>query len=207
MRNRFIVIPVIASTIAAAGYSNFRINSLEKQNNALRNQLEDQQQERDKYETINKTVDEIREINAKNVDLVVYESNDTDYNLNVKDNGWFDLNANIDTTFKYMVCADLSRCDISIAQDKVFVHVNPQDISLKEISISQPNITYDTNLVTRFQGKRLIELEKEIICHAYDDIEKIVDKDYTLNEELFKMNLINKLNRLYDSANVEVVFK
>lgn len=207
MRNRFIVIPVIASTIATAGYSNFRINSLEKQNNALKNQLEDQQQERDKYETINKTVDEIKEINAKNIDLVVFESNKTDYNLDVKDNGWFDLNANINTTFKYMVCADLSRCDISFTQDKVFVHVNPEDISLKEISISQPNITYDTNLVTRFQGKRLIDLEKEIICHAYDDIEKIVHKDYTLNEELFKMNLINKLNRLYNSTNVEVVFK
>lgn len=205
MKKSKLVVPILIGSIAATGFvANFKIIAKPKQEPKELKSLESN----DKYFVSNKTVDEIKEINKKNIDLIVFESDYTHHNLSITDSGIInDIKATTNTEFKYTVTTDLSKCKVTSAKDKIFVHVKKKDIKIKDITINETNISYDTNIFTNLQGKRLIDLESVAIKETYNNIQREVNKQYKLNKELYKLNLSDKLNRLYDSNNVTVLFE
>lgn len=204
MKRNKLVVPVLIGSIAATGFvANFKIARPKQEPKELKS-LESN----NKYSVSNKTVDEIKEINKKNIDLIVFESDYTDHSLSITDSGILnDIEATTDTEFKYTVTTDLSKCKVTSTNDKIFVHIKEKDIKLKDITINETNISYDTNIFTNLQGKRLIDLESVVIKETYNNIQREVSKQYKLNKELYKLNLSDKLNRLYDSDNVTVLFE
>lgn len=206
MKKRFVVVPVLVSTLAASGGATLKIKSLEAENSKLKTEIENTVKE-EPLVTYKKTVDDIKEINEENIDLIVYESDYTNYSLDSKDERFLGIDSQANANFKYTVTIDLSKREITQVGDKILVHVSQEDIVLKDISIERPNVSYDTNIVTSFYGNRIIETEKSMLKELYDGIDREVHKNFKLNEKKFKLNLIQKLDELYDSDNVHVVFE
>ena len=206
MKKRFVVVPVLVSTLAASGSATLKIKSLEAENAKLQKEIEDTVKE-EPLVSYSKTVEDIREINEENIDLIVYESDYTNYALESKDERFLGIDSRANADFKYTVTIDLSKRDITQVGDKILVHINQDDIILKDISIEKPNVSYDTNIMTSFYGNRIIETEKSMLKELYDGIDREVHKSFKLNKEKFKLNLIQKLDELYDSDNVHVVFE
>lgn len=200
-KKKFIIVPLLVTALTTTGYTTLKIKTLEKENESLKSA----QRENKNTVEYNKTVEEIREINKRNIDLVVFESDYTKYSLDVEDSRLLGINASAYTEFKYLVVTDLSKSDITTVKDKIIVHIDHKDIQLKEICTQKPKINYNTNMITSLCGNRITETEKSILTELYEGVEREVDKDYALNEELFKLNLIDKLERLYDSDNVSVI--
>lgn len=200
-KKKFIIVPLLVTALTTTGYTTLKIKTLEKENESLKSA---QRENKDTVE-YTKSVEEIKEINKRNIDLVVFESDYTKYSLDIDDSRLLGIDASAYTEFKYLVVTDLSKSDITTVKDKIIVHINPKDIQLKEICTKEPKIKYDTNIITSLCGNRITETEKNILDELYEGVEREVDKDYLLNEELFKLNLIDKLERLYDSDNVSVI--
>lgn len=160
------------------------------------------------YQVNAKSIGEIEEINKKNIDLVVYESDKTDYSTSIKDEGLFlDIIVDAKTKFNFLVTMDLRKVELTKAKDKILVSINPLDIKLKTVSIDKPTLEYDTSILTRMQGQRLIDLESATITKVYDDINAECKKEFNLNQELYKKNLKYKLEKLYDCDNVIIIFE
>ena len=206
MKKRFVVVPVLVSTLAASGGATLKIKSLEAENAKLQKEIEETVKE-EPLVSYSKTVEDIREINEENIDLIVYESDYTNYALESKDERFLGIDSRANADFKYTVTIDLSKRDITQVGDKILVHISQDDIVLKDISIEKPNVSYDTNIMTSFYGNRIIETEKSMLKELYDGIDREVHKSFKLNKEKFKLNLIQKLDELYDSDNVHVVFE
>ena len=206
MKKRFVVVPVLVSTLAASGGATLKIKSLEAENAKLQKEIEETVKE-EPLVSYSKTVEDIREINEENIDLIVYESDYTNYSLDSKDERFLGIDSQANANFKYTVTIDLSKREITQVGDKILVHVSQEDIVLKDISIERPNVSYDTNIMTSFYGNRIIETEKSMLKELYDGIDREVHKNFKLNKEKFKLNLIKKLDELYDSDNVHVVFE
>lgn len=206
MKKRFVVVPVLVSTLAASGGATLKIKSLEAENAKLQKEIEETVKE-EPLVSYSKTVEDIREINEENIDLIVYESDYTNYALESKDERFLGIDSKANADFKYTVTIDLSKRDITQVGDKILVHISQDDIVLKDISIEKPNVSYDTNIMTSFYGNRIIETEKSMLKELYDGIDREVHKNFKLNKEKFKLNLIQKLDELYDSDNVHVVFE
>lgn len=206
MKKRFVVVPVLVSTLAASGGATLKIKSLEAENAKLQKEIEETVKE-EPLVSYSKTVEDIREINEENIDLIVYESDYANYALESKDERFLGIDSRANADFKYTVTIDLSKRDITQIGDKILVHISQEDIVLKDISIERPNVNYDTNIMTSFYGNRIIETEKSMLKELYDGIDREVHKNFKLNKEKFKLNLIQKLDELYDSDNVHVVFE
>ena len=206
MKKRFVVVPVLVSTLAASGGATLKIKSLEAENSKLKTEIENTVKE-EPLVSYSKTVEDIREINEENIDLIVYESDYTNYALESKDERFLGIDSKANADFKYTVTIDLSKRDITQVGNKILVHISQDDIVLKDISIERPNVSYDTNIMTSFYGNRIIETEKSMLKELYDGIDREVHKNFKLNKEKFKLNLIQKLDELYDSDNVHVVFE
>lgn len=206
MKKRFVVVPVLVSTLAASGGATLKIKSLEAENAKLQKEIEETVKE-EPLVSYSKTVEDIREINEENIDLIVYESDYTNYALESKDERFLGIDSRANADFKYTVTIDLSKREITQVGDKILVHISQEDIVLKDISIERPNVNYDTNIMTSFYGNRIIETEKSMLKELYDGIDREVHKNFKLNKEKFKLNLIQKLDELYDSDNVHVVFE
>ena len=206
MKKRFVVVPVLVSTLAASGGATLKIKSLEAENAKLQKEIEETVKE-EPLVSYSKTVEDIREINEENIDLIVYESDYTNYALESKDERFLGIDSRANADFKYTVTIDLSKRDITQVGNKILVHISENDIVLKDISIEKPNVSYDTNIMTSFYGNRIIETEKSMLKELYDGIDREVHKNFKLNKEKFKLNLIQKLDELYDSDNVHVVFE
>ena len=207
MKKRYIVAPILAGTLAVSGYATAKIKLLQAENAKLKTEIEKTSKPKEVVVEYKKTVDDIKEINEKNIDLIVYESDLTNYKLDSEDERLLGIDAHADAKFKYTVTIDLSKRDITQAGDKIMVHISANDIKLKDITINQPNIKYDTNIVTSLYGNRIIETETSILSELYNGIDREVKKDYNLNKEKFKLNLLNKLNDLYDCEDVLIVFE
>ena len=200
-KKKFIIVPLLVTALTATGYTTLRIKTLEKENESLKSA----QRENKNTVEYNKTVEEIREINKRNIDLIVFESDYAKFNLDIEDSRLLGIDANAYTEFKYLVATDLSKSDITTVKDRIIVHIDPDNIKLKEICTQKPKIKYNTNIITSLCGNRIAETEKSILTELYEGVEQEVNKDYVLNEELFKLNLIDKLERLYDSDNVSII--
>lgn len=207
MKKRYIVAPILAGTLAVSGYATAKIKLLQAENTKLKAEIEKTPKKEVVEVEYKKTVDDIKEINEKNIDLIVYESDLTNYKLDSEDERLLGIDAHADAKFKYTVTIDLSKRDITQAGDKIMVHISTNDIKLKDVTINKPNIKYDTNIVTSLYGNRIIETETSILSELYNGIDREVKKDYNLNKEKFKLNLLNKLNDLYDCEDVLIVFE
>jgi len=200
--NKYVMTPVLVGSMVVTGYSTAKMKYVEHENNKLKKEMESKV---DKPIVYNITVEDIEEINRKNVELIVFESGFSEYSMDIEDNTIFGINSQIKANFRYLVTIDMSKSKISTSNDMILVHVDLDDIKLKEIVITQPNISYDTNFITRLRGKKIIELEAKMLTKVYDGIDKEVDKDFKSNKETYKLNLIDKLNKLYDSDHVKVI--
>ena len=207
MKKRYIVAPILAGTLAVSGYATAKIKLLQAENAKLKTEIEKTSKPKEVVVEYKKTVEDIKEINEKNIDLIVYESDLTNYKLDSEDERLLGIDAHANAKFKYTVTIDLSKRDVLQAGDKIMVHISANDIKLKDITINQPNIKYDTNIVTSLYGNRIIETETSILSELYNGIDREVKKDYNLNKEKFKLNLLNKLNDLYDCEDVLIVFE
>lgn len=203
MKKRYIWAPILIGVLSVSGYSAFRIKTLENENKSLKTKIDEKDQKSSDYKV---TVGDIKEINKNNIDLIVYESDYVDYRLNSNDDTFMiGIDAKITTRFKYKVVTDLSKCKISKTNDLILVHVKEKDLKLKEIIVERPDLEYDTNIISGLRGTKIIETESDLLIKSYNDIDRIVNREYKLNKELFKINLINKMEKLYKSQDVKVV--
>ena len=191
-----LIVPVLTGTIIVSGYTGIKYKLLEKENNQLKHELEktNKKDSNISYET---TVEDIKEINRKNVNLILYESDYTKYNTKLNDDSLFGINASINTKFKYDVVIDLSKASVDKIGDKIVVTINKSDIKLHDIEVKKVNIVYDLNIFTQLRGNKIVDIESEILVKTYDDIDRLVNKDYKLNKELYELRLIEKLEKIY----------
>ena len=198
-----LIVPVLTGTIIVSGYTGIKYKLLEKENNQLKQELEktNKKDSNISYET---TVEDIKEINRKNVNLILYESDYTKYNTKLNDDSLFGINASINTKFKYDVVIDLSKASVDKIGDKIVVTINKSDIKLHDVEVKKVNIVYDLNIFTQLRGNKIVDIESEILVKTYDDIDRLVNKDYKLNKELYELRLIEKLEKIYP-FNVDVI--
>lgn len=203
MKKRYIWTPILIGVLSVSSYSVFRIKTLENENKSLKTKIDEKDSKSSDYKV---TVGDIKEINKDNIDLIVYESDYVDYRLNSNDDTFMiGIDASVTTRFKYKVVTDLSKCKISKTNDLILVHVKEKDLKLKEIIVERPDLEYDTNIISGLRGTKIIETEGDLLIKSYKDIDRIVNREYKLNKELFKMNLINKMEKLYKSQDVKVI--
>ena len=197
-----LIVPVLTGTLIFSCYGYSKYKALETENNQLKQKLDNNKNDNDiSYKT---SVDEIKEINNKNINLILYESDFTNYNASLDDYTFFGIDADVNTKFKFNVVIDLSKAETNIHKDKIMVNINKEDIKLNTIEIDRVKIDYHLNIINQFRGNRIVELESEIMTKTYDEIERIVTKEYKLNKELYQLRLIEKLNKLYPQ-DVEVI--
>ena len=205
MKKRYIIVPILIGTMAISSYTILKVKHLENENSNLKNELRNKQKTKTEYKV---SVDDIKEINKKNADLIIYETDYTNYNLESKDSTFLvGIDAKMTTKFKYKVGIDLSKSEISESNGEITVTVDSNNIQLKEIIVSRPKLTYDTNFVSAMRGNRIIDIEAELIHKSYDDIEEIIHEEFSTNKEIFKMNLSDKLKTIYKLDNVNIVIK
>ena len=205
MKKRYIIVPILIGTMAISSYTILKVKHLENENSNLKNELRNKQKTKTEYKV---SVDAIKEINKKNADLIIYETDYTNYNLESKDSTFLvGIDAKMTTKFKYKVGIDLSKSEISESNGEITVTVDSNNIQLKEIIVSRPKLTYDTNFVSAMRGNRIIDIEAELIHKSYDDIEEIIHEEFSTNKEIFKMNLSDKLKTIYKLDNVNIVIK
>ena len=81
---KYVVTPVLVGSMVVTGYSTVKMKYVSHQNEKLKKELET------KVEAppivYNVTVEDIEEINRKNVDLIVYESDFSSYTMDMVDN-------------------------------------------------------------------------------------------------------------------------
>lgn len=205
MKKRYIIVPILIGTIAVSSYTILKVKHLENENNNLKSELRDKQKTKTEYKI---SVDDIKEINKKNADLIIYETDYANYNLESKDSTFLvGIDAKMTTKFKYKVGIDLSKSEITESNGVITVTVDSNNIQLKEIIVSRPKLTYDTNFVSVMRGNKIIDIETELIQKSYDDIEEIIHEEFTSNKEIFKMNLQDKLETIYKLGNVNIIIK
>ena len=197
-----LIVPVLTGTLIFSCYGYSKYKALETENNQLKQKLDNNKNDNDiSYKT---SVDEIKEINNKNINLILYESDFTNYNASLDDYTFFGIDADVNTKFKFNVVINLSKAEINNHKDKIIVNINKEDIRLNTIVIDRVKIDYHLNIINQFRGNKIVELESEILTKTYDEIERIVTKEYKLNKELYQLRLIEKLNKLYPQ-DVEVI--
>ena len=197
-----LIVPVLTGTLIFSCYGYIKYKTLETENNQLKQKLDNNKDDNNiSYKT---SVDEIKEINNKNINLILYESDFTNYNASLDDYTFFGIDADVNTKFKFNVVIDLSKAEINNHKDKIMVNINKEDIKLNTIEIDRVKIDYHLNIINQFRGNRIVKLESEILTKTYDEIERIVTKEYKLNKELYQLRLMEKLDKLYPQ-DVEVI--
>ena len=205
MKKRYIIVPILIGTIAVSSYTILKVKHLEKENTNLKNELQDKQETKTEYKV---SVEDIREINKEHADLIIYETDYTNYNLESKDSTFLvGIDAKMTTKFKYKVGIDLSKSEITESNGDITVTVDSNNIQLKEIIISRPKLSYDTNFVSAMRGNKIIDIEIELMKKSYDDIEEIIHEEFSSNKEIFKINLRDKLDTIYKIDNVNIIIK
>lgn len=168
---------------------------LETENNQLKQKLDNDKNDNNiSYET---SVDEIKEINNKNINLILYESDLTNYNASLDDHTFFGIDADVNTKFKFNVTIDLSKAETNKHKEKIIININKDDIRLNNIEIDRVKIDYHLNIINQFRGNRIVKVESEILSKTYDEIERIITKEFKLNKELYQLRLMEKLDKLY----------
>lgn len=186
-------------------YTTNKINNLKEENAKLQSQIE-VNEKMEKVEVIDTTFEELKEINAKNTKLIVYEAEVKGYSKTIKDDALIDLEARLDTSYSYMATIDLSTSKIIHSDGRYMVLVDLSNIYLDKISIAPMDVSYDLNWLNRWKGKTQAELTGTIISLATDDIETHVNNDYLNNIGLIEARAKSKIYSIYSGIPVEVIF-
>lgn len=203
----FRVVPVvIASTATVVVTSSVfitkdKVDAIKQENEELKQQL--------KYTKIsNKSyVEEVTEVNRNNCKLIIYESSKGQYIKSIEEDSFLPIKSTLSTKYSYKVEIDLSKAKVMGINNVTYVEIDYNTIKLSSISIDQPKIVNQTNLITQFKGKSISEINNQIIMQSYEEIEQHILKDYNSKQDILKINLQNKLNKLYEGLNVVVKYK
>lgn len=201
------VVPVvIASTVTVVATSSAfitknKVDAIKQENEELKQQL--------KYTKIsNKSyVEEVTEINRNNCKLIIYESSKGQYIKTIEENSLLPIKSTLSTKYSYKVEIDLNKAKVMEINNVTYVEIDYNTIKLSSISIDQPKIANQTNLITQFKGKSISEINNQIIMQSYEEIEQHIEKDYNSKQDTLKLNLQNKVNQLYEGLNVVVKYK
>lgn len=197
---------VIASTVAvvvtsSAFITKDKVDAIKQENEELKQQL--------KYTKISNRsyVEEVTEINKNNCKLIIYESSKGQYIKSIEEDSLLPIKSTLSTKYSYKVEIDLSKAKVMEINNVTYVEIDCNTIKLGSISIDQPKIANQTNLITQFKGKSISEINNQIIMQSYEEIEQHIAKDYNAKQDTLKLNLQNKVNLLYKGLNVVVKYK
>lgn len=197
---------VIASTVTVVATSSAfitkdKVDAIRQENEELKQQL--------KYTKIsNKSyVEEVTEVNRNNCKLIIYESSKGQYIKSIEEDSLLPVKSTLSTKYSYKVEIDLSKAKVMEINNVTYVEIDYNTIKLSSISIDQPKIANQTNLITQFKGKSISEINNQIIIQSYEEIEQHIAKDYNAKQDTLKLNLQNKVNQLYKGLNVVVKYK
>ena len=197
---------VIASAVTVVATSSAfitkdKVDAIKQENEELKQQL--------KYTKIsNKSyVEEVTEVNRNNCKLIIYESSKGQYIKSIEEDSLLPIKSTLSTKYSYKVEIDLSKAKVMEINNVTYVEIDYSTIKLSSISIDQPKIANQTNLITQFKGKSISEINNQIIMQSYEEIEQHITKDYNAKQDTLKLNLQNKVNQLYEGLNVVVKYK
>lgn len=197
---------VIASAVTVVATSSAfitkdKVDAIKQENEELKQQL--------KYTKIsNKSyVEEVTEVNRNNCKLIIYESSKGQYIKSIEEDSLLPIKSTLITKYSYKVEIDLSKAKVMEINNVTYVEIDYNTIKLSSISIDQPKIANQTNLITQFKGKSISEINNQIIMQSYEEIEQHIAKDYNTKQDILKLNLQNKVNQLYEGLNVVVKYK
>ena len=123
LRNK-VIVPVLTGTIIFSGYGILKYKKIEKKNvKKKKKKKKNKNNNRNNKVSYTTTVDEIKEINSNNIDLVLYESDYTNYETVLDNTTLFGINANIKTKFKYDVVINLSKAKVDKNGNKILVKI------------------------------------------------------------------------------------
>ena len=201
------VVPIIIASTAtvvatsSAFITKDKVDAIKQENEELKQQL--------KYTKIsNKSyVEEVAEINKNNCKLIIYESSKGQYIKSIEEDSLLPIKSTLSTKYSYKVEIDLSKAKVIEINNVAYVEIDYDTIKLSSISIDQPKIANQTNLITQFKGKSISEINNQIIMQSYEEIEQHIAKDYNAKQDILKLNLQNKVEQLYKDLNVVVKYK
>ena len=201
------VVPIIIASTAtvvatsSAFITKDKVDAIKQENEELKQQL--------KYTKIsNKSyVEEVAEVNRNNCKLIIYESSKGQYIKSIEEDSLLPIKSTLSTKYSYKVEIDLSKAKVIEINNVTYVEIDYDTIKLSSISIDQPKIANQTNLITQFKGKSISEINNQIIMQSYEEIEQHIAKDYNTKQDILKLNLQNKVNQLYEGLNVVVKYK
>jgi hypothetical protein len=206
LRNKAIGGAVVVSMATTSSiYTVNKINNLKEENSRLQSQI-DVNEKKAKAEVVDTTFEALKEINAKNTKLIIYEAESKGYSKTIKNDALIDMQATLNTSYSYMATIDLSTSKIVHAKGHYMVIVDLSNIKLDTISIGPMDIKYDLNLLNRWKGKTQSELTGAILTLATEDIEAHVNDDFTSNINLIKARVKTKIYSIYAGIPVEVIF-
>lgn len=200
-------VPIIIATTAtvvatsSAFITKDKVDAIKQENEELKQQL--------KYTKIsNKSyVEEVTEINKNNCKLIIYESSKGQYIKSIEEDSLLPIKSTLSTKYSYKVEIDLSKAKVMKINNATYVGIDYNTIKLSSISIDQPKIANQTNLITQFKGKSISEINNQIIMQSYEEIEQHIDKQFEKQIDIYKINLQEKVNQLYEGLNVVVKYK
>ena len=197
---------VIASAVTVVATSSAfitkdKVDAIKQENKELKQRL--------KYTKIsNKSyVEEVTEINKNNCKLIIYESSKGQYIKTIEEDSLLPIKSTLSTKYSYKVEIDLSKAKVMKINNATYVGIDYNTIKLSSISIDQPKIANQTNLITQFKGKSISEINNQIIMQSYEEIEQHIDKQFEKQIDIYKINLQEKVNQLYEGLNVVVKYK
>lgn len=173
------------------------------------NRLESQVEANEKYEDVDildTTYEDLKEINAKNTKLIIYEAEAKGFSKTIKDDALIDLEAQLNTSYSYLTTLDLTTSKIINTEGKYIVIVDLSQIKLDKVSIEPMNIEYDLNWLNRWKGKTQAELTSTIIELSSQDIERHVNRDFKENKDLIYAKAKSKIYSIYSGIPCEIVF-
>ena len=206
-QNKILVGSIVITTISTSAtvYNYNKIKDMKNENNKLNDRIENQLKN-SKYTDIDTTYEDIKEINKKNVNLIVYEAHSKGYSTTISDNRFIETIVKLDTSYKYTVTFDMSHAEVYKSGDRYVVSIDLSDIKLDTITIAPSNISYDLNLLNRWKGVTQADLTEAIIEKSCSDIEAKVNEDYENNSTLIQSRSKDKITALYKGLPVDVIF-
>lgn len=206
-QNKILVGSIVITTISTSAtvYNYNKIKDMKNENNKLNDRIENQLKN-SKYTDIDTTYEDIKEINKKNVNLILYEAHSKGYSTTISDNRFIETIVKLDTSYKYTVTFDMSHSEVYKSGDRYIVSIDLSDIKLDTITIAPSNISYDLNLLNRWKGVTQADLTEAIIEKSCSDIEAKVNEDYENNSTLIQSRAKDKITALYKGLPVDVIF-
>lgn len=206
LRNKVIggaVVVTVATTPIL--YTTNKINKLKEENTKLQDKIE-LNENIENVEVEDTTFEELKEINEKNVKLIVYEAEAKGFSKTISDESLIESTVTVNTSYTYAMTLDLSTTKIIHTEGKYIVIVDLSKIKLDNINIAPMDIQHDLNFFNRWKGKTQAELTSTIIAMASDNIETHVKKDVEYNMGLIQARAKSKVYSLYNGLPIEVIF-